>query len=86
CSADRRNFASDFCGDPVTNIAAAIDPTFNCSHSPTVSSPVSRLSSPATPLSSPVTGEMVTLLSCSINLQAEIWGLFNPAISLLLTL
>ncbi|XP_055952405.1 coiled-coil domain-containing protein 50-like [Argiope bruennichi] len=55
CSADRRNFASNFSGDPVTNIAAAIDPTFNCSHSPTVTSPVSRLSSPAVPFSSSVT-------------------------------
>ncbi|GIY90044.1 hypothetical protein CDAR_542951 [Caerostris darwini] len=54
-SMDRRNFASDFSGDPVTNIAAAIDPTFNGSHSPTVSTPVSRFSSPATPLSSPGT-------------------------------
>ncbi|GFS33443.1 hypothetical protein NPIL_546411 [Nephila pilipes] len=52
-TADRRGFASDFSGDPVTNIAAAIDPTFNSSHSPIVSSPVSRLISPVTPLSSP---------------------------------
>ncbi|GFY74839.1 hypothetical protein TNIN_370181 [Trichonephila inaurata madagascariensis] len=54
-TADRRGFASDFSGDPVTNIAAAIDPTFNSTHSPTVSSPVSRLISPITPLSSPAT-------------------------------
>ncbi|XP_035226342.1 coiled-coil domain-containing protein 50-like [Stegodyphus dumicola] len=43
-TADRRSFASDFSGDPVDNIAAAIDPTFNANSS-NMGSPVSRNSS-----------------------------------------
>lgn len=52
-TADRRSFASDYSGDPVNNIAAALDPTFNGSHSP-FSSP-SRISTPSSPASSPLT-------------------------------
>ncbi|KAG8196227.1 hypothetical protein JTE90_007949 [Oedothorax gibbosus] len=62
-SADRRNYASDFSGDPVTNIAAAIDPTFQSGPSTSGMSPPfhpspsnsSKFSSPpVTPLSSPL--------------------------------
>lgn len=51
-TADRRSFASDFSGEPVSNIAAALDPTFNGSHTP-ISSP-SRISSPNGHTSSPL--------------------------------
>ncbi|XP_054724569.1 coiled-coil domain-containing protein 50-like [Uloborus diversus] len=71
-TADRRSFASDFSGDPVNNIAAAIDPTYNGYHSP-LSSPGSHLSSPTSPLSSPMaeTPPYTSALNSGMYISAE---------------